>query len=259
MPDLSGKVAVITGASSGIGAGTAEHFASLGAKLVLAGRNAERLKEVAGKCHAAGAAAEHVITVAGDICSEPYCQQLVEAAVKQFGQIDILVNSAGILVGGPLESVTMAQYDQQMEINCRAVVCLSQLAVPHLLKTKGNIVNVSSVTGTRAFPGVLAYCMSKAAADQLTRCAALELAGRGVRVNAVNPGVIITHLHSNGGMSAEKYKDFLEHCKTTHALGRPGEVMEVAKPIAFLASDDASFITGQTLGVDGGRAIMCPR
>ncbi|XP_043199518.1 glucose 1-dehydrogenase-like isoform X2 [Amphibalanus amphitrite] len=259
MPNLSGKVAIVTGASSGIGAATAEHFASLGARVVLAGRNEDRLKEVADKCHAAGAAADQVLTVAGDVCKEEYCQQLVSDTIKHFGQLDILVNSAGVLVGGPLESLSLEQYDKQMEINCRSVVCLSQLAIPHLMKTKGNIVNVSSVTGTRSFPGVMAYCMSKSAVDQLTRCAALELADRGVRVNAVNPGVIITELHTRSGMGPEKYKNFLEHCKSTHALGRPGEVMEVAKPIAFLASDDASFITGQTLGVDGGRGVMCPR
>jgi NAD(P)-dependent dehydrogenase (short-subunit alcohol dehydrogenase family) len=109
------------------------------------------------------------------------------------------------------------------------------------------------------FPGVLSYCISKAGVDQLTRCAALELAPKGVRVNSVNPGVIITHCHKRSGMTEEAYAKFLEHSKTTHALGRPGTAEEVAKAIAFLASDDASFITGVTLPVDGGRGIMCPR
>lgn len=109
------------------------------------------------------------------------------------------------------------------------------------------------------FPGVVAYCISKAAIDQLTRSTALELAPKGVRVNAVNPGVIITEVHKRGGMSEEAYAKFLEHSKTTHAMGRPGTADEVAKAIAFLASDDASFITGVTLPVDGGRSVMCPR
>lgn len=101
--------------------------------------------------------------------------------------------------------------------------------------------------------------MSKAALDQLTRSSALELAPKGVRVNSVNPGVIITQCHKRAGMTEEAYAKFLEHSKTTHALGRPGTPEEVAKAIAFLASDDASFITGVTLAVDGGRSIMCPR
>lgn len=101
--------------------------------------------------------------------------------------------------------------------------------------------------------------MSKAAVDQLTRTCALEVADRGVRVNAVNPGVIITQVHKRGGMDEEKYREFLEHSKTTHAMGRVGTVDEVADAIIFLASDSSSFITGQTLAIDGGRSIMCPR
>merc|ERR1719186_2195204 len=113
-----------------------------------------------------------------------------------------------------------------MNVNTRAVFHLSKLALPHLLETKGNVVNVSSVTGLRAFPGVVAYNMSKAAVDHLTRSVALEVAGRGVRVNAVNPGVIVTEVHKRGGMSEEAYAKFLEHGKATHAMGRVGQVEE---------------------------------
>merc|ERR1719481_2262863 len=123
------------------------------------------------------------------------------------------------------------------------------LAVPHLVNAKGNVVNVSSVNGQRSFPGALAYC---------TRCVALELAPKGVRVNAVSPGVIITELQKRGGLSEEAYANFLERSKQTHALGRPGEAEEVAAAIAFLASDEASFSTGVTLPIDGGRHAMCP-
>merc|ERR1712018_1036439 len=133
---------------------------------------------------------------------------------------------------------------------------LSQRAIPHLRKTRGSIVHVSSVTGLRAFPNVVAYNMSKAAVDQLTRTCALEVASRGVRVNAVNPGVIVTDVHKRAGMDDEKYDKFLEHSKTTHAMGRVGTVQEVAETIGFLASDSASFITGQTVAIDGGRSIM---
>src|SRR6266705_1505 len=133
-------------------------------------------------------------------------------------------------------------------VNLRAVFHLMQLATPHLIKTKGNVVNISSVTGLRSFPGVLAYCVSKAAVDQLTRCAAMELAPKGIRVNAVNPGVTITNLHRRSGMEEERYSAFLEHSKTTHPLGRAlnrvGTPEEVADLIVFLASDKAAWITG---------------
>lgn len=128
------------------------------------------------------------------------------------------------------------------------------LAVPHLIKTKGSVVNVSSIAGLRSFPTVLAYCMSKSALDQFTRCIALELGLKGVRVNAVNPGVISTGIHMKSTMN----KEFLKKCVDTHALGRAGESKEVASVIIFLASDAASNITGATIPVDGGRHAICP-
>lgn len=132
------------------------------------------------------------------------------------------------------------------------------LAVPHLVKSKGNIVNVSSINGIRCFPGDLAYCLSKSVLDHFTRCTAIELALKQVRVNSVNPGVIITDIHKRGGMNDEEYQKFLVKSKTTHPLGRPGQVGEVANTIAFLASDSASFITGVNIPVDGGRQAVCP-
>jgi len=146
-----------------------------------------------------------------------------------------------------------------MNVNVRAVFQLMQMATPHLIKTKGNIVNVSSVTGLRSFPGVLAYCVSKAAVDQLTRCAALELAPQGVRVNAVNPGVVVTEIHKRGGMSEDAYERFLEHSKTTHPLGRVGDPKEIAELVFYLASERAAWITGATYQIDGGRALTCAR
>jgi len=131
--------------------------------------------------------------------------------------------------------------------------------VPHLEKVKGNIVNVSSVTGPRAFPNVLAYCVSKAGVDQLTRCSALELAPKGIRVNAVNPGVVVTNLHKRSGMDEEEYENFLEHSKNTHPIGRAGKPEEVAELIYFLASEKAAWITGATYEIDGGRAQTCAR
>jgi NAD(P)-dependent dehydrogenase (short-subunit alcohol dehydrogenase family) len=146
-----------------------------------------------------------------------------------------------------------------MAINVRAPFRLMRAAAPHLKARKGSIVNVSSVNGLRSFPGVLAYCTSKAALDQLTRCAALEMAPFGVRVNAVNPGVTVTNLHTRGGMDDAAYAAFLERSKATHPLGRVGEADEVASLILFLASDRAANMTGETIPIDGGRHLTCLR
>merc|ERR1712179_333542 len=191
--------------------------------------------------------------------SEDDTSKLVDKTVAEFGKLDILVNNAGILEMGTIENTSLEQYDRIMNTNVRAIYQLTMLAVPHLIKTQGCIVNVSSVNGVRSFPGVLAYNISKSAVDQFTRCVALELAPKKIRVNSVNPGVIATELQKRGGLDDERYAKFLEHSKTTHAMGRTGEVLEVAKAIGFLASEDASFSTGVTLPVDGGRHAMCPR
>jgi NAD(P)-dependent dehydrogenase (short-subunit alcohol dehydrogenase family) len=183
----------------------------------------------------------------------------VADTVQQFGQIDVLVNAAGIVSSGNVETTSLDDWDKMMNINLRSVFALTQKCIPSLKESKGNIVNVSSVTGTRAFPGVLAYCVSKAGIDQFTRCTALELASSGVRVNAVNPGVVVTNLHKRGGMTDEDYSAFLEHAKETHPLGRPGEPEEVAELIYFLSSDKAGWITGETFAIDGGRAQTCAR
>ena len=255
---LDGKVALITGASSGIGAATAIHFGELGAKLALTGRSHENLVQTSQAAKLAGCQDEPLLIVA-DLSKEEDTVKVITETVAHFNRLDILVNSAGILLSNSVQNMDLPGYDRLMNINVRSVFHLTSLATPHLITSKGSVVNVSSVTGLRSFPNVNTYCVSKSAVDQMTRCTALELASNGVRVNAVNPGVIKTDVHLRAGMSEERYSEFLKHCADTHALGRYGQPKEVATTIAFLASDAASFITGATIPVDGGRHAMCPR
>jgi NAD(P)-dependent dehydrogenase (short-subunit alcohol dehydrogenase family) len=222
--------------------------------VVLAARDKNRLREVAQQSKGKALVVQTDVTQRGD------CERLVETAVREFGKLDVLVNAAGIIKTGRIENTKLEDWDTMFNINVRSVFCLMQLAVPHLIKTKGNIVNVSSVTGLRSFPGVLAYCASKAALDHLTRCASLELASKGVRVNSVNPGVVRTELHRRGGMDEESYAKFVEHSsQNTHPLGRIGRPEEVAGLILFLASDRAAWISGVNYSIDGGRANTCLR
>ncbi|XP_028173476.1 uncharacterized protein LOC114362323 [Ostrinia furnacalis] len=256
---FAGKVVLLTGASSGIGAETALHFAKQEAILALVGRNKDNLEKAAKKCEEVSPKKLKPITIIADVNNETDLERVINTTIEQLKQIDVLVNNAGIMTSGSIETTSLEQYDKIMTTNVRAPYYLTMLAVPHLLKTKGNIVNVSSVAGVRSFPNILAYCVSKSALDQFTRCVALELGPKGVRVNAVNPGVVITEIHMRGGMSEKDYEAYIEKCKMTHALGRPGQTEEVASAILFLAGSGASNITGVTLSVDGGRGVMCPR
>jgi len=172
------KVVVITGSTSGIGRATAARFAGSGAGLMLTGRNQAVLSELKvslkknkGDCE----------ILAGDITDAAFRENLIKRCGDRFGRLDVLVNAAGIIASGTIESTTLQDFDYMMDLNLRSVFHLMQLALPLLIETKGNIVNVSSVTGLRAFPGVLSYCVSKAGVDQLSRAAALELAPKGVR------------------------------------------------------------------------------
>lgn len=186
MADFANKVVLITGASSGIGAGTAELLATKGAWLVLVGRNAQNLNNVAEKCTPTHGAPPPLQIVA-DVTNEADAKRAIDTTIEKFNKLDVLVNSAGIIKKGTIETATLADYDEVMSTNVRAIFHITQLAVPHLIVTKGNIVNVSSVNGIRSFAGVLVYNMSKAALDQFNNCVALELAEKGIRVNSVNP------------------------------------------------------------------------
>ena len=250
------KTVLVTGATSGIGRACAIGFAQEGARTVCVGRNESALNALSAHLKELGS---EVLTVSADLSLETEAKRVVNLATQEFPGVDILVNAAGHISNGTIEDTSLESWDKMMAINVRAVFNLMQSALPSLISRKGNIVNISSVTGLRSFPGVLAYCVSKAALDQLTRCSALELASKGVRVNAVNPGVVVTEIHKRGGMTDEKYAAFLEHSKQTHPLGRVGRPEEIAALVLFLASDEASWITGVTYSIDGGRGQTCAR
>lgn len=240
----AGCVAVVTGASSGIGKATAERFAADGLTVMGVGRDGAAL--------GSGGFVMDVTSAGGPAA-------IVAEARRRHGRIDVLVNAAGVIASAGLKETTDAAFDAMLDVNLRASFRLMREATPSLVETRGSVVNLSSVAGTRAFPGLLSYCVSKAAVDQLTRCAALDLAANGVRVNAVNPGVVVTNLHRRGGMDEARYAAFLEHSKVTHPLGRPGTPEEIAELIVWLASPRASWITGETISIDGGRHLTCLR
>jgi NAD(P)-dependent dehydrogenase (short-subunit alcohol dehydrogenase family) len=253
---FNGQTAIVTGATSGIGRAAAQAFGRGGASVVLVGRNETVLGEVAAAIRAAGGQA---VGCAVDLTAPDAAATIVGAALSAFQRIDIVVNAAGVIASGTLEQTTDAMWDQMIELNLTAPFKLMRAAAPHLRERKGSIVNVSSVNGLRSFPGVLAYNVSKAGVDHLTRCAAIEMAPLGVRVNAVNPGVTVTNLHRRSGMDESKYAAFLERSKETHPIGRPGNPDEIAELIVFLASERAGWMTGETIPIDGGRHLTCAR
>ncbi len=256
MNEMQNKVVIVTGASSGIGLAAAEKFASEGARVVLVARRMEKLTAVVNGIRARGGTGH---AIAGDVTQSAEIERVVSETVATFGGIDVLINAAGIIANGTIENTPLADWDYMFNVNVRAPFYLMQRAMPYLIERQGNVVNVSSVTGIRAFPGVLAYCASKAALDQLTHAAALEMASQGVRLNAINPGVVVTQLHRTGGMNEDAYAAFIERSKTTHPLGRVGNPEEVAELIFFIASPRAGWITGASLPIDGGRHQTCAR
>lgn len=250
------KAVLVTGATSGIGRAAALKFAAAGARVALVGRNREALDTTRA---AMAPDPGRALALQADITREEDARRVADEAARALGGLDVLVCAAGVIGTGSVETTSPELWDQMMAVNVRSVFRLVQLALPALTPRKGNIVVVSSVNGQRAFPNVLAYCCSKAAVDQLVMCASLELAPKGIRINAVNPGVTRTNLHRRSGMSEADYAAFVERSRTTHPIGRVGEPEEVADMILFLASDRASMITGNCVFVDGGRHNTCAR
>lgn len=247
------KTALITGATSGIGHATLKKFLSEKFFVIGAGRNKSKLEELKNEF------SDSIDVFQADLSKAKARLNLVDYLKAKNYELDVLVNSAGILRNGNIENTSLDAWNEIIETNLTSVFHLMNLCIPLLEKRKGVIINVSSVTGLRSFPNILAYCVSKAGVDHLTRCAALELAPKGIRVNAVNPGVVVTNCHLNSGMDLETYNQFLERSKTTHPIGRVGNPKEIADLIFFLSSEKAGWVTGETIAIDGGRHLTCAR
>jgi len=254
-PRFAARAVLVTGASSGIGRACALALAAEGARLGLAGRRRDRLEETAAAvCKAGG----EPVVLEGDVRDEAVCARWAAECERAFGGLDGLVNAAGVIGNGAVDGTAPSEWDRVMDSNVRSLYLMTRAAAPLLKRRKGSVVNLSSVAATRPYAGLAAYCVSKAAVDMITRCAALDFAPDGVRVNAVNPGVVVTELHTVTGAVAD-YPAFLERGKSTHPIGRVGRAEEVAALILYLLSDEAGWITGACMPIDGGRALASAR
>jgi len=247
--DLAGRVALVTGGGTGIGREIARLLAQRGASLMLAARRAEALEATA--CELREETGRDVQFRPTDATDPDQVQALVEATVAHFGRLDILVNNAGKSSFAGFSKMPPATWDKDISLNLSAAFYCAHAAIPHLKASgHGAIVNISSQAGITGTPGCGAYSAAKAGLQMFTRVAASEWGGSGVRVNAVAPGMIATDLAQKGW--AKTGFDAQGAAKTAFALQRPGRPEEIAQAVAFLVSDAASYITGETLAVSGG-------
>jgi NAD(P)-dependent dehydrogenase (short-subunit alcohol dehydrogenase family) len=248
MKSFQDKVVLVTGGTSGIGRATAVAFAREGAKVVVSGRRETEGAETVKLIHAAGGEGRFI---KADVAKEADIAALVAGTVEAYGRLDVAVNNAGVELTGAIVDAKEEDYRRIFDINVWGVLASMKHQVPALLKNGGGaIVNTSSVAGKIGMAGASIYIASKHAVEGLTRTAALEFAKQNIRVNAVAPAVIVTDMFNRfaGGESS----DAANYMKTLHPVGRFGQPEEVAAAILWLASDQASFVTGQSLSIDGG-------
>ncbi|WP_193215069.1 SDR family NAD(P)-dependent oxidoreductase [Luteolibacter marinus] len=244
---LAGKVAVVTGASKGIGASIAKHLAAEGAAVVVnyassregADRTVEAINGAGGKA----------IAVQANLAKEEEVSRLFAETQTAFGQVDILVNNAGIYGFAPLEEINAGHFHQHFDLNVLGLLLATQKAVALFPESGGSVINISSVVSTSAFPGSAVYSATKGAVDAITRVLAAELGPRGIRVNAINPGMVETEGTHAAGIAESEMQSQVE---AATPLGRTGQPQDIAGAAVFLASDESSWISGETLRIAGG-------
>lgn len=244
---LAGKVAVVTGASKGIGASIAKHLAAEGASVVV---NYASSKEGADKVVAEIASSGgKAVAVKGNVSRKGEVDHIFAEAKKAFGGIDILVNNAGIFEFLPLESITEDHFHRQFDTNVLGVILATQEAVKHFNPAGGSVINISSLVSTYTPPGSAVYSGTKAALDAVTKVLAKELGSRKIRVNSINPGMVVTEGAQAGGFTEGEFRKQIE---SQTPLGRIGQPQDIATAAVFFASDDSAWISGETLVVAGG-------
>jgi 3-oxoacyl-[acyl-carrier protein] reductase len=250
MKKLTGKVAVVTGASKGIGAAIAKQLAADGASVVVnyaTGR--EGAEKVVAEISKAGGEA---IAVGASVARETDIERLFAQTRKAYGKVDILVNNAGVYGFAPLAEVTTEEYRRQHDTNVLGLLLTTKAALPLFPAEGGSVINISSVVSTLAPPHATVYAATKGAVDTITKSLAKELGPRKIRVNAINPGFVITEGSNSAGLAGS---DFERGAVAVTPLGRAGQPDDIAPPVSFLASDEARWITGETIFVSGGAAI----
>jgi NAD(P)-dependent dehydrogenase (short-subunit alcohol dehydrogenase family) len=243
MSDLSGKTVVVTGGNSGIGYATARKLKELGAAVMITGRNPQAVDQAATELG--------VLGVVADQANLRDIDRLVERAKDELGRVDVLFINAGVAAFAPVEHLTEEQFDTTMNVNFKGALFTLQKFLP-ILRDGASVINLSSINAYTGMPNTAIYAASKAALNSLTRTAAFELASRKIRVNSVNPGPTNTAIFGKLGMPDEAIQEFASAMQNRIPLKRFGEPEEVANLVAFLASDDSSFITGGEYNIDGG-------
>ncbi len=247
MNKVNGKVAVVTGASKGIGAAIAKHLAADGAAVVVNyASSKEDAERVVAEITQKGGKA---VAVQADVSKKADIERLFGETKRAFGRVDILVNNAGVYEFGPLEGVTEEQFHKHFDLNVLGLILASQEAVKHFGPEGGSIINISSAASTLTPPNSSVYTATKAAVDAVTRSLAKELGPRNIRVNAINPGMVVTEGVQAGGFLETEFRKEVEE---RAPLGRIGQPQDIAPAAVFLASSDAAWITGETLVISGG-------
>jgi len=246
MNRLNGKTAVVTGGNSGMGYATAKKFKDLGANVVITGRNKQAIENAESELGVTGLVADQANL--GDI------DTLVSQVKDKFSNVDILFINAGVATFAPVEHLTEEQFDNTMNINFKGAFFTLQKFMP-ILSDGASVINLSSINAYTGMPNTAVYAASKAALNSLTRTAAYELAPRKIRINSVNPGPVNTALFGKLGMPDEVIKEFASAIQDRVPLKRFGESEEIANLVAFLATDEASFITGAEYNIDGGTNV----